>query len=119
MAEDPSILAESLSAEAANSAAIHAEAIEKARAAQMHSVVTNALKEVLSDETGSPLLIKRIPFICNDIRDIKKSQTDQGSDMNQIKKSQENQANNITWIMRIGSAICLGIGLLALKSLGV
>jgi len=71
MADDTKILADSLSAEAAQAAAIHAEAIEKAREAQMHSVFTKVLTEVLSDEGGSPLLVKRIPFICNDIRDIK------------------------------------------------
>ena len=69
--EDPTILAESLSAEAAQAAAVHAESIEKARAAQMHSIFTTVLREVLTDEGGSPLLVKRIPFICNDIRDIK------------------------------------------------
>lgn len=69
--DEKQVLAESLSAEAAQAAAIHAEAIEKAREAQMHSIFTTVLKEVLTDEGGSPLLVKRIPFICNDIRDIK------------------------------------------------
>lgn len=71
MDDEAKVLAESLSAEAAQAAAIHAESIEKARAAQMHSIFTSVLKEVLTDEGGSPLLVKRIPFICNDIRDIK------------------------------------------------
>jgi hypothetical protein len=71
MADDNKILADSLSAEAAQAAAIHAEAIEKAREAQMHNVFTKVLMEVLNDDGGSPLLVKRIPFICNDIRDIK------------------------------------------------
>lgn len=66
----------------------------------LHGQFVAALKEVLSDaETdGSPLLIKRIPFICNDIRDIK-------SDMR--------------WIKWIGSGIVGGIGLIALKYFGI
>jgi hypothetical protein len=69
--DETKTLAESLSAEAAQAAAVHAEAIEKAREAQMHNVFTTVLKEVLTDDGGSPLLVKRIPFICQDIRDIK------------------------------------------------
>jgi hypothetical protein len=71
MNEPTQALADSLSAEATQAAAVHAEAIEKAREAQMHNIFSSVLRDVLNDEGGSPLLIKRIPFICNDIRDIK------------------------------------------------
>jgi hypothetical protein len=70
--EDKKVLAESLSAEAAQAAAIHAEAIEKSREAQMESVVERVLVKVLTDTDGSPMLIKRVPFICLDIVWIKK-----------------------------------------------
>lgn len=71
MSEDSKTLAESLSAETAQAAAVHAEAVEKSRAAQMQSAVEAAFIKVLSDEGGSPLLIKRIPFICTDVSKIK------------------------------------------------
>ncbi len=96
--DDPQILAESQNAEAINAAAVAMEASQKAHESTMHSVVINALKEVLSDENGSPLLVKRIPFICNDIRDIK---------------------NDMRWMKWIGYGVMTGIGLLALKSLGI
>lgn len=32
-----------------------------------HDQLISALREVLNDGGGSPLLIKRIPFICQDI----------------------------------------------------
>lgn len=68
---DFDVLAELLRAELVNAGAIHAEALAKAQAAQMHTTVVSALKEVLSDDGGSPLLIKQIPFICTDITKIK------------------------------------------------
>lgn len=71
MVDDSKVLAESLSLESIQAAAVHAESIEKARVAQMQSVIETALVKVLSDEGGSPLLIKRIPFICTDITKIK------------------------------------------------
>ena len=71
MTEDPKILAESLSAEAVQAHAVAQEAVEKAREAQMESVMERVLVKVLSDPDESPILIKRIPFICIDIRDIK------------------------------------------------
>jgi len=43
-------LAESLRAEAVNTAAIHEEAQAKAREADMHAIVTSAFKEVLSEQ---------------------------------------------------------------------
>lgn len=66
---------------------------------EQHDQLVAALKEVLSDaETdGSPLLIKRIPFICQDIRSIK---------------------GDLTWIKWLGGGIVGGIGLIALKTLG-
>lgn len=69
---DSTALAESLRSEAIHTAAVHEEAQAKARSADMHSVVTAVFREVLSDPDGSPLLIKRIPFICYDIALIKK-----------------------------------------------
>jgi hypothetical protein len=61
-------------AEAANAAAVAHEANASAREAQMHETLVRALREVLVDgETEErPMLIKRIPFICNDILWIKK-----------------------------------------------
>lgn len=65
MAEDP--LVTSHNAEAINAAAVLEEAKQKAS----HASLVSALREVLNDEGGSPLLIKRIPFICVDILKIK------------------------------------------------
>lgn len=71
MATDP--LVESKVAEAAQAAAVAHEANSNAREAQMHETLVRALKEVLTDEGGSPMLIKRIPFICTDIGWIKRA----------------------------------------------
>lgn len=60
-------LSESHNAEALNAVAVAEEARQKA----MHTSLVGALREVLSDEGGSPMLIKRIPFICTDILKIK------------------------------------------------
>lgn len=65
MTTDP--LSESHNAEALNAVAV----LEEARQKAMHTSLVGALREVLSDEGGSPLLIKRIPFICTDILKIK------------------------------------------------
>lgn len=60
-------LIESHNAEALNAVAV----LEEARQKAMHTSLVGALREVLNDEGGSPLLIKRIPFICTDILKIK------------------------------------------------
>jgi hypothetical protein len=105
MSDDP--LAESLRAEAVNSAAIHEEAQAKARSADMHAVITTALQEVLTqgDEGTKRLLIQKIPLLCTDVMTIK-------GDIRDVK-------NDIKWIKYFGTAILIGIGYLALKSLGV
>lgn len=69
--DDKQVLADSLSAEAVQAHAVAQEAVEKSREAQMESVVERVLVKVLSDTDGSPMLIKRIPFICLDIAWIK------------------------------------------------
>lgn len=99
MTDDSKILAESLSAEAAQAAAVHAEATEKARTAQMHSVVISALKEILTqgDEGTKRLLIQKIPLLCTDIMRMK---------------------DDITLIKKIGGWILLGIGTLFLTLVG-
>jgi len=62
-------------------------------------VMVEALKKALNDENPqTPLLVKRIPFICQDIRDIK---------------------SNMQWHRWLLVGIAGGIGLLALKQLGV
>lgn len=64
-----------------------------------HAQLVRALKEALiTDPETSPLLIKRIPFICQDIREIK---------------------TNMGWHRWLLLGIAGGIGLLALKSLGI
>lgn len=62
-------LTESHNAEALNAAAV----LEEARQKASHSSLVSALREVLTDESGSPMLIKRIPFICTDILWIKRA----------------------------------------------
>lgn len=103
--DDPQILADSLRAEAVNSAAVHEEAQAKARSADMHSVVVAALTEVLSDEGGSPLLIKRIPYICLDISSLK-------SDVGDIKKGQVSMVTRLWWIQWLVVGMVTGIGLI-------
>lgn len=73
MSDEPEVLAESLRAEAANAAAVHEEAQSKARSADMHAVVTNAIREVLTegDEGTKRLLIQKIPILCADIMKMK------------------------------------------------
>lgn len=65
-------LLESHRTEAVQAAAVHAEAVERSRETQMENVVERVLVKVLSDTDGSPMLIKRIPFICFDIAWIKR-----------------------------------------------
>jgi len=66
---------------------------------ETHKALVVALREALHDDTeeGS-ILIKRIPVICNDIRDIK---------------------NDMRWMKWIGMGFVGTAGLLALKSLGL
>lgn len=65
--QDP--LVESHNAEAVNAQAVAEEAKQKA----FHAELVGALREVLADnddDDSRPMLIKRIPLICNDIRGI-------------------------------------------------
>lgn len=78
--KDTKVLSDSLSAEAVQAHAVAQEATEKAREAQMEAVVERVLIKVLSNDEGSPLLIKRIPLICNDIKAIQISMTDMRND---------------------------------------
>lgn len=84
-------LAQSAVAESANAAAVAQEAKHNAYEAQLHETLVKALREVLVDGATEerPMLIKRIPFICNDI----------------------------IWIKRMLFAILGGIGALALAFL--
>jgi hypothetical protein len=92
-------LAQAKIAESANAAAVSNEATLNAQTAQMEATFVSALTKVLTDETPHGwLLLQRVPIMCNDIRDIK---------------------SDLMWIKRIGGGIVLGIGLLALKALGV
>ena len=64
-----------------------------------HEKLVSALKEVLRDNSAdAPLLIKRIPFICNDIKDIR---------------------NDMRWMKYLGGGFVAAAGLLALKALGI
>lgn len=100
-------LIESHNAEALNALAVAEEAKQKAQSAEMHSIVTTAMKEVLTqgDEGTKRLLIQKIPLLCTDVMTIK-------NDIRDIK-------NNQKWQTYIGMAFCTAIGLLALKSLGI
>lgn len=81
---DTQILADSLSAESVNAAAVHAESVEKSRAAQISAAIkenqdglvdvfTHAMRAVLTegDEGTKALLIKKIPLLCTDIMTMK------------------------------------------------
>lgn len=71
MENDP--LVEAKVAEAAHAAAIASEAQANAHGAQLEETLVSALRKVLvdGDSEERPMLIKRIPFICKDIADIK------------------------------------------------
>lgn len=91
--------AEKKVAEAARATAIAHELTSDARESQMHESLVNALREVLIDDTAEgPLLIKRIPFICSDIKDIK---------------------NDLKWMKYLGGGFLIAAGGLALKALGL
>lgn len=62
-------LQESHNAEAVNAIAVAEEAKQKA----FHTQLVGALREVLVDDDSDslPMRLKRIPFICTDIKDIK------------------------------------------------
>lgn len=97
-------LVDSKVAEAAQAAAVAHEANSNAREAQMHETLVKALREVLVDGESEerPMLIKRIPFICKDIIDIKEDV----SDIN----------DNIKWGVRIViGAVILGVLALLFK----
>lgn len=89
-------LLESHNAEALNAVV----AAEEARQKAAHISLVNAFREVLTDEGGSPLLIKRIPFICTDIGEIKKSQDKMMGDFWWMK-----------WIGGVGVSLATVIGL--------
>lgn len=91
-------LLESHNAEALNAVTNAEEARQKA----MHTSLVGALREVLSDDNGSPLLIKRIPFICTDIA--------------AINKKQDKMTNDFLWLKWIGGA---GVGLMSVIGLPV
>jgi hypothetical protein len=98
-------ITESKVAEAANAAAVAHEANAAAREAQMHETLVKALREVLVDGESEerPMLIKRIPFICKDILDMK----DKISDIN----------DNLKWGVRIVlGAVIMGVLALLFKT---
>lgn len=94
--DDP--LVDSHNAEALNAVAVAEEAKQKAQAAQMHTVVTSALQEVLTqgDEGTKRLLIQKIPLLCSDILKIK---------------------GDLVWIKWFIMGIAGGIGLLVIEIL--
>jgi len=66
---------------------------------ETHTALVAALREALTDDTDDgSMLIRRIPAICNDIRDIK---------------------SDLRWMKWIGAGFVTTAGLLALKSLGL
>ncbi len=91
-------LIEAKIAEAVHAHAVAYEANINVREAQMQEGLVKALKEALSDNSPDGwALLKRVPLICNDIRDIKR-------DMGWHK-----------WLLL---GITGGIGMIALKTLG-
>ena len=64
-----------------------------------HAQLVDALREVFrSDGVDAPLLIQRVPFICQDIRSIK---------------------SDLKWMKWIGGGFVTAAGMLALKALGL
>lgn len=66
-----------------------------------HEKLVKALREALSDTQNPgerPLLVQRIPFICEDIRTIK---------------------NDLRWMKWLGGGFVTAAGMLALKALGI
>jgi len=70
--DDKTTLAESNSAEAVNAAAVHAEAIEKARVSQIEAAVSSAIAQFFDRGVQEKRYIDvgRIPFICDDLHGI-------------------------------------------------
>ncbi len=90
--DDAHALSESNSAEAIQTAAVHAEAIEKARMAQITVALTDALTKVFGDsDSESPtqmkVLVRRIPILCVNVEAMH-------TDLAEIK-------GNIKWAVRI------------------
>src|ERR1700689_2976613 len=75
MSDDTKILAESQSAEAINAATVAAEAIEKARAAQISAAVESAIASFFNRgvQEKKVIVVGRIPFICDDLHGIHES----------------------------------------------
>lgn len=72
MSGENKMMAEAQSAEAVNATAVAAEAVEKARAAQMTDVVESAIAKFFDRGVQEKKFIDvgRIPFICDDIKGI-------------------------------------------------
>ena len=78
-----------------------------------HDELVSALKDALAaDPSTTPLLIRRIPFICTEIE---KTRTV----LENIDKRLDKHDTDMDWIKMLGYGILGGIGLLALKSLGI
>lgn len=116
--EDTSVLSDAHSQEAINAQAEAAKAIERARESQLTAAIkanreetlqifVHAMREVLTqgDEGTKALLIQKIPLLCTDMLTMK-------NDIRDIKSDNKWQK----WLLM---GICGGIGLLALKMLGV
>lgn len=69
---DEQILADAHAAEAVQTAAVHAEAVEKSRQTQMTASISEALRSVFSDKQDQGLLIdvSQVPLICLKIKQL-------------------------------------------------
>lgn len=111
--DETQALAESHNAEATNAVAIAEQAKQKASEAQMSDTINKALETFFETRKSDRFIdINRIPFICDDIRQIKKDNSTQTDKVNDIGR-------DLRWMKYIGGGFVTAAGLLALKSLGL
>lgn len=115
--DHPDITADEASDEAAHKAKSAAFAVEVSRelhqkelVAQTKDAMIDALREIFGDGDKAAsgemnILIRRIPFICDDIV--------------QMHKGIDRISSDLAWMKWIGSGFVVAAGMLALKSIGL
>lgn len=134
--DDKQAQAEAQSAEAVNAAANAAEAVERARQAQLEAyraettrALSEALREVFGEGTASGRFVdvSRIPLICKNIEGIHDSLQEIKTDLKEsyprkdsidvIDKKVEELRDNQKWVVRIvvGAVLAAILGLVIIK----
>lgn len=129
MTEETKVFSDAQSAEAVNAAAIHAEAVEKARSAQIGDAVSHGLETFFQRSVSEGRFIpltknrmadrERFQFICDEIAETKIDVAGIKGYQIEMSKLQANMSNDLYWIKWLGGGFVAAAGMLAMKALGV